>query len=227
MTFTSAYKVTAVLAALATCGAMSAPLQATAQTTPTQTPADPAQPDAAAAAQTSTQASTQTSAQASTQDSVSAQAGASAADAANPARDFIRQTFLANEFGIAAAQVAIAKAQSPQTKAAAQTVLNDGLKVRQDMIAAIQGSTSDMHFDQTWNADYKARLADLQTAADSDFDQKYATVQGQVLNAAAAAATSYATTGTDASVKTFAGKTASTFQADAGKLAATATAAKG
>lgn len=223
MTFTSAYKVTAVLAALATCGAMSAPLQATAQTTPTQTPADPAQPDAAAAAQ----ASTQTSAQASTQDSVSAQAGASAADAANPARDFIRQTFLANEFGIAAAQVAIAKAQSPQTKAAAQTVLNDGLKVRQDMITAIQGSTSDMHFDQTWNADYKARLADLQTAADSDFDQKYATVQGQVLNAAAAAATNYAATGTDASVKTFAGKTAATFQADAGKLAATATAAKG
>ncbi|MGN6423325.1 MAG: DUF4142 domain-containing protein [Asticcacaulis sp.] len=210
MTFKAAYKVTAVLAALATFGALNAQAQTTPQTTPQTTDSTPpattaqpdastGQPDAAAAAQTSP-----------------------AADASNPAKDFIRQTFLANEFGIAAAQVAIAKAQSPETKAAAQTVLNDGMKVRQDMITAIQGSTSDMHFDQTWNADYKAKLADLQTAADADFDQKYAAIAGQVLTSAASTASAYAASGDDAAVKTFATTAQPIFQSDAGKLAATA-----
>ncbi|MDI7775535.1 DUF4142 domain-containing protein [Asticcacaulis sp. EMRT-3] len=143
---------------------------------------------------------------------------ASAAEAPNAAKDFIRQAFLANEFGIAASQVAIAKAQSPATKAAAQAVLNDGMKVRQDMITAIQGSTSDMHFDQTWSADYKARLAELQTTPDADFDQKYATVQGQVLTNAASLFSAYAATGQDVAVKTFASKTLPTIQADASKL---------
>ncbi|HWU50218.1 MAG TPA: DUF4142 domain-containing protein [Asticcacaulis sp.] len=198
MTFKAAYKVTAVLAALATFGALNAQAQTTPQTTGPTPPATTAQPDAAAAQTPPT------------------------ADASNPAKDFIRQTFLANEFGIAAAQVAIAKAQSPETKAAAQTVLNDGMKVRQDMIAAIQGSTSDMHFDQTWNADYKAKLADLQTAADADFDQKYAAIAGQVLTSAASTASAYAASGDDAAVKTFATTAQPIFQTDAGKLAATA-----
>ena len=197
MTFKAAYKVTAVLAALATFGALNAQAQTAPETAPQTTP-EAAPPAATAPAQ------------------------AAPADASNPAKDFIRQAFLANEFGIAAAQVAIAKAQSPATKAAAQSVLNDGMKVRQDMITAIQGSTSDMHFDQSWDADYKARLADLQTAADADFDQKFAATEGQILTQAASAASAYAATGGDAAVKTFAAGAQPIFQADAAKLAATA-----
>lgn len=217
MTLKAAYKVTAVLAALATFGALNAQAQTTTatpdQTAPAQTAPDQAAPTQAAPAQ----ATSPTAGQADAGQAAPAQA-AQDPNAPNPAKDFIRQTFLANEFGIAAAQVAMTKAQSPQTKAAAQSVLNDGMKVRQDMIAAIQGSSSDMHFDQSWNDDYKAKLADLQSAQGSDFDQKYAAIQGQVLNEAASLATTYAASGTDASVKTFAAKAAPTFQADASKL---------
>jgi predicted outer membrane protein len=188
-----AYKITTILAALGAATALSA----TAQTAPATQPAAPpvqtteVTPGAPVAAE---------------------------ATAPNAAKDFIQQAFLANEFSIAASQVALKETKDKSTKAAAQQVLNDGLKVRQDMIAAIQTSTSDMHFDQNWTDEYKQKLADLQAVTGKDLDKKYVAVQADVNQKTTALFNDYAQTATDASTKTFAVNTLPRLQAEGAKL---------
>ncbi len=183
------YKITTVLAVLTAVTALSA----TAQTTP----AVPGTPPANA--------------------TIAAPATADAA-APNAAKDFIQQAFLANEFGIAASQVALKQTKDAETKAAAKQVLDDGLKVRQDMIVAIQGSTSDMHFDQNWTDEYKQKLADLQSVTGKALDQKYVAVQSEVTGKTKTLFSDYAQTATDAATKTFAANTLPKLQAESAKL---------
>lgn len=141
-----------------------------------------------------------------------------AATADNAAKSFMHDAFMSNEFSIAASQVAVAQAQNPEVKAAAQSIAEAGLKTRDGMIKAIQGSTSDMHFDQTWSDEYTAKLADLKMATGDDFDTKYVDAQGEVTDQAQDLFKSYAATGTDVSVKTFAQNTLPTLQANAAVL---------
>ncbi len=133
-------------------------------------------------------------------------------------KDFIREAYLANEFGIAASQVALTNAKSADTKAAAQQIISDGTKVRTDLIAAVQGATTDMHFDQSWTEDYKEKLASLKDAKGADFDQKYLEIQGQVNEKATSLFSGFANTGTDASVKTFAVNTLPVLKSEGDKL---------
>ena len=133
-------------------------------------------------------------------------------------KDFIREAYLANEFGIAASQVALTNAKSADTKAAAKQIISDGTKVRTDLIAAVQGATTDMHFDQSWTDDYKQKLANLKDAKGADFDQKYLEVQGEVNEKATNLFSSFASTGTDATVKTFAANTLPVLQSEGDKL---------
>jgi predicted outer membrane protein len=142
---------------------------------------------------------------------------ATAAGTTGP-KDFIQQAYLANEFGVAAAQVALKTSTDAEVKSAAQTLLTEGTATRQDMIKAIQGSTADMHFDQAWPQDYKQKLADLQSVTGKDFDQKYVELQGAELDKATALFQSYASTATDASTKTFASATLPKLQAQAAAL---------
>lgn len=130
-------------------------------------------------------------------------------------KDFMQQAYLANEFGIAAGQLALQKAESAGAKTTAQKMVDDGLKVRADMIAAVQGSTSDMQFDQAWDDHYKDLLAGLQTADGTAFDQAYLSTQGEVTSNAANLFESYASTGSDASVKSFASSTLPVLEAEA------------
>ena len=106
-------------------------------------------------------------------------APAVAADA-NAAKDFMKEAFMANEFSIAASQLAATQGESADVKAAAQTVLDNGLKTRTAMVTAIQGSTSDMHFDQNFTDDYNMKLGELKAAKGADFDTKYVAAQGEV-----------------------------------------------
>jgi len=180
------------------------------------------QPDAAAAKPTV--APLPSSAPEGTQTAPADQTATATATAAVPAgpdaKEFMRQAFLSNEFGIAAAQVALANAKDADAKAAAQQIMTDGMKTRQDLVAAIQGATTDMHFDQTWTDDYKTKLADLKSTSGDDFDAKYLQTQGDVTNQMTQLFSSYASSGTDQSVKTFAANTLPTLQTDADKLSA-------
>ena len=133
-------------------------------------------------------------------------------------KDFMQQAFLSNEFGIAAAQLAVQKGSTQEVKDAAQTVLNNGLKTRTDMVAAIQGSTSDMHFDQAWTDEYKQKLADLQTLEGADFDAKYLETQGELTNSTESLYQTFASTASDESVKTFAANTLPTLTAEGDTL---------
>ena len=117
------------------------------------------------------------------------------------------------------------QAQSPSAKAAAQQVLDDGMKTRTAMITAIQGATSDMHFKQDWTDDYRQKLAQLQSTAGAAFDAKYLSTQAQITKESQGLFTDYAQTGTDASVKTFAANTLPSLQADSAKLDAAVSAA--
>jgi len=206
------YKIATVLAAIAAATAMSASAQ---DATQTATP-DAAKPVVAPPAET-VPANPDPSAALPAQAAPAVAATAPAA-AGPDAKEFIRQAYLANEFGIAASQVAMGNAQDKTAKEAAQQILNDGMKIRQDLIAAIQGSTSDMHFDQAWTDDYKNKLAELKSTAPADFDAKYLATQGDITNQTTDLFSTYATAGTDEAVKTFAANTLPTLKAEGDKL---------
>ncbi len=208
----TSYTLTTTVAALAAAFA----LNAAAQTAPAKPAADPqAQAQASVAAQATTPTAVQ-----GTADLQPGSVDAAAATSAEP-KDFIRKAYLANEFGIAASQVALAQSKTPATKAAAQKILTDGMKERQDMIAAIQKATSDMHFDQSWDDKYKQMLADLKSAPEGKtFDAKYVQLQGAVSDQSASLFSQYAQNGTDTAVKTFAAATLPTIQADSSQLKA-------
>ncbi len=233
---TTAYKITGILAALSAATALgAAPMMANAQTTanapvsqqpvptlPQTTPDETAKsPDAVQAPPATPPAADATTAATPSSTTTTAASNDAAGTVAGPvAKDFIQQAYLANEFGIAASQVAIQQTKNPDTKAAAQAVLTDGMKVRQDMVAAIQGATTDMHFDQSWTDEYKQKLADLQSTQGKAFDQKYLATQGDVTQKSTVAFNEYAQSGTDASVKSFATSSLPRLQADSGKLQA-------
>jgi len=209
------YKMTAAGAALALAFA----LNAGAQTTPSANVPPAANPQAQQSAAAAAQATTPTA----VQGNANLQPGSvdTAAASGPEAKDFIRKAYLANEFGIAASQVALAESKSPATKQAAQKILTDGMRERQNMIAAIQKATSDMHFDQSWDDKYKQMLADLKSAPEGKaFDAKYVQLQGAVSDQAASLFSQYAQSGTDTSVKTFAAATLPTIQTDNSQLKA-------
>ncbi|MGZ3405583.1 MAG: DUF4142 domain-containing protein, partial [Polyangia bacterium] len=120
---------------------------------------------------------------------------------------------------IAASQLALAQSKTPATKAAAEKVLTNGMKERQDMIAAIQKATSDMHFDQAWDDKYKTMLADLKSAPEGKaFDAKYLQLQGAVADQSQSLFAEYAQNGTDTSIKVFAAATLPVLQSEVGQL---------
>lgn len=137
-------------------------------------------------------------------------------------KEFMRQAFLANEFGIAAAQLAVDKGSSPEVRETAKGVLDNGMKTRSDMIVAIQGSTSDMHFDQSWTDELKQDLAELQTLEGAEFDARYIETQGELNNTAQELYQTFAGTATDESVKTFTSNALPVLSADGDSLEAVA-----
>ena len=208
------YKITAVLAALAAATALSASAQEAAAPDSVSKPVVAATSQIAAPVQTDSAPADPATADA----QGAAPAVATAAASGPDAKEFMRQAYLSNEFGIAASQVALGNAQDKTAKEAAQQILDDGMKTRQSLIAAIQGSTSDMHFDQTWTDDYKNKLADLKSTTGADFDAKYLATQGDITNQATDLFSAYAANGTDDSVKTFAANTLPTLKAEGDKL---------
>ena len=209
----TAYKVSGILAVLVAATALGASAQTTetapAQSTvppvsqPAVTPpvADPAVPGNAAAPGVDP----------------AAPAVAAAADT-GAAKAFMKEAFMANEFTIAASQLAATQGESADVKATAQGVLDNAMKTRTAMVTAIQGSTSDMHFDQNFTDDYNMKLGELKAAKGADFDTKYVAALGDVNDKAENVFKSYASTGTDESVKTFAANTLPTLSANGDKL---------
>ena len=221
MTTRKAHKITGILAAALAASALGTlPLAASAQTTTNSLPAS--QQPVPTLPQTTPPDTTKAPDQVQTPPAT----GNAAAPASSPpdtasgpaAKDFMRQAYLSNEFGIAAAQIALQTSGNADVKAAAQGILTDGLKVRQDMVTAIQGATTDMHFDQNWDDDYKQKLADLKSTTGKDFDQKYLATQGDITKSVTGAYSGYANAGTDAPVKSFAQSTLPRLQADWAKL---------
>ncbi len=156
-----------------------------------------------------------------------AAAGATTDTAILAPKDFMRQAYLANEFGIAAAQMALQKAQTSDAKETAQEILDDGLKVRQDMVTAIQSASSDMHFDQNWDDHYQGMLSDLKNANGVGFDHAWLSAQAEVTSTSAGLFQSYAETGSDAAVKTFAQNILPVLKAEATKLDAASSTSAG
>lgn len=134
------------------------------------------------------------------------------------ARDFIREAFLANEFSVAAAQLALKNAESEDVKAVAQQIINDGQAIRTNLIAAVQGATSDVQFDQSWTEEHKAQLAELTDLSGAQFDARYIELQSEVTSEASTEFSDYAQNGTDEAVKTFATTTQPMLAAQADAL---------
>lgn len=226
MKATSAYKITGILAALTLATAFGANAQDAQTTEPAAppvvapvTPATPTTPDTSTTPpETVPNTATTPDTGATPQPEAPAVADATPETTILAPKDFMQQAFLANEFGIAAGQLALQQAESADTKDAAQQVLNDGLKVRTDMVAAIQGSSADMHFDQAWTDEYKQKLADLQAKKGAEFDSQYLATQGEITNHSTDLYSQFASTAPDDSVKTFAANTLPTLQAEGDKL---------
>lgn len=214
-----AYKITGAVVAIMAATALSAAAQdATTQPNPTVPPvtAPTTAPDAVPATPPIDQATP-----AETTATAPATAPAVAADA-GAAKDFVREAYMANEFSIAASQLAATQGESAEVKAAAKTVLDNGLKTRDGMVAAIQGATTDMHFDQAYTEDYNQKLGELKAAKGADFDAKYVATQGEVNDKAEGVFKAYAASGTDETVKTFAANTLPVLDANGDALDAVA-----
>ncbi len=214
-----AYKITGAVVAIMAATALSAAAQdATTQPNPTVPPvtAPTTAPDAVPATPPIDQATP-----AETTATAPATAPAVAADAGG-AKDFVREAYMANEFSIAAAQLAATQGESAEVKAAAKQVLDNGLKTRDGMVAAIQGATTDMHFDQAYTEDYNLKLGELKAAKGADFDAKYVATQGEVNDKAEGVFKAYAASGTDETVKTFAANTLPVLDANGDALDAVA-----
>ena len=214
-----AYKITGAVVAIMAATALSAAAQdATTQPNPTVPPvtAPTTAPDAVSATPPIDQATP-----AETTATAPATAPAVAADA-GAAKDFVREAYMANEFSIAASQLAATQGESAEVKAAAKTVLDNGLKTRDGMVAAIQGATTDMHFDQAYTEDYNQKLGELKAAKGADFDAKYVATQGEVNDKAEGVFKAYAASGTDETVKTFAANTLPVLDANGDALDAVA-----
>lgn len=229
MTTRKAHKITGILAAVLAASALGTlPLAASAQTTTNSLPASQqpvptlpqtTPPDTTTSGKAPDQVQTPPATGDASAPAAPATPDATASAASGPAaKDFMRQAYLSNEFGIAAAQIALQTSGNADVKAAAQGILTDGLKVRQDMVTAIQGATTDMHFDQNWDDDYKQKLADLKSTTGKEFDQKYLATQGDITKSVTGAYSGYANAGTDAPVKSFAQSTLPRLQADWAKL---------
>jgi len=223
MTTRKAHKITGILAAALAVSALGTlPLAASGQTATNTLPASqqpvPTLPQTTPPDTAKTPDQVQTPPATGDASAPAATATATPGASGPAAKDFMRQAYLSNEFGIAAAQIALQTSANADVKAAAQSILTDGLKVRQDMVAAIQGATTDMHFDQNWDDDYKQKLADLKSTTGKDFDQKYLATQGEITKSVAGAYSGYANAGTDAPVKSFAQSTLPRLQADWDKL---------
>ncbi|MDV6331863.1 DUF4142 domain-containing protein [Asticcacaulis sp. 201] len=203
------YKITGVVAAIAAATALSAAAQDTQATMPQDATPPAATPQTAPA--------TPDAAPQATAPTAAAPVASTAADG-NAAKDFMKEAFMANEFTIAASQLAASQGGSAEVKAAAKTVLDNGMKTRESMIAAIQGSTSDMHFDQAYTPEYTQKLGELKAAKGPDFDSKYVAAQGEVNDKAETVFKAYAASGTDESVKTFAANTLPTLDASGNAL---------
>ncbi|WP_157405634.1 DUF4142 domain-containing protein [Asticcacaulis benevestitus] len=209
------YKITGAVVAIMAATALSASAQdATAPANPTVPPvtAPTTAPDAVPATPPIDQATTAMA---------PAAAPAMTADS-GAAKDFIREAYMANEFSIAAAQLAATQGESAEVKATAKTVLDNGLKTRDGMVAAIQGATTDMHFDQNYTPEYQTKLGELKAAKGADFDAKYVAAQGEVNDKAESVFKSYAASGTDETVKTFAANTLPVLNANGDALDAVA-----
>lgn len=231
------YKITGVVAAVSAAAALSAAAQDTPQagvkpTVPpvsAQTqPVPDTNPPAANPASTTDQTAPLPGTAASTA-MPQAAAGTTSSTTVMAPKDFMQQAYLANEFGIAASQLALQKAQSADAKTAAQAVLDAGMKERQDMVTAIQNSSSDMHFDQNWDDHYKGMLSDLQNASGASFDQTYLATQSQVTSTAAGLFASYAQTASasDSAVKSFAENTLPVLKDESTKLDAASSTSAG
>jgi putative membrane protein len=122
-------------------------------------------------------------------------------------KDFVQKAFQANEFEIAASELATKKASHPGVKAFAKQAVDEKIAVREDMTTAIQSATSDMQFSQDYSASQKAALAELTGAKGKAFDDKYLKHVSKTLDQAVAQFEDYATNGTDPSIKTFASNT--------------------
>jgi putative membrane protein len=137
--------------------------------------------------------------------SAEAAAPVAAADATAPVpKAFVQDAFQANEFELAASQVAVKKATSPKVKAYAKAAVAEKTAIRAQMTTAIQSAQSDMQFTQDWTPAQKAKLAELNAAKGKSFDTKYVGAVADTLDKAVPQFEDYASRGTDAAIRDFA-----------------------
>src|SRR5690606_32618025 len=111
-----------------------------------------------------------------------------------------------------AARIALQKAQSPEVKAFAQTVLDDHARSSADLKAAISQSGLNLAPPGALSPESRVKLDLLSRAAPADFDRAYLTLQVDANTAVLAALQAQAQEGEPAPLKTFAAAAAPTIQ---------------
>jgi putative membrane protein len=133
------------------------------------------------------------------------EAAAPVADATAPVpKAFVQDAFQANEFELAASQLAAKKSTNPKVKAYAKAAVAEKTLIREQMTVAIQSARSDMQFTQDWTPEQKAKLAELNAAKGKSFDTNYVGAVAETLDKAVPQFEDYANRGTDAAIRDFA-----------------------
>jgi putative membrane protein len=134
-----------------------------------------------------------------------AAAGAALAQATTP-EAFVQTATVSNLFEIQSSQLALEKAQAPEIKAFAQTMINDHTKAGEELKqvasqAGIPAGPGEL------DATHKARLSALSNKSGAEFDRTYVIEQQKAHDDAVALFSAYAADGTQPELKGFAEKT--------------------
>lgn len=89
------------------------------------------------------------------------------------ADSFVRSAWIANQYEIAAAEIALEKSESPEVRELAQMIIDDHRRNSENLVEAVDRSEIDIELPQSLDERRQGLIDNLQAAADADFDAAY------------------------------------------------------
>jgi putative membrane protein len=132
--------------------------------------------------------------------------------AAPPAPEFAQKAAMSDMFEIESSKLAVEKSEDADVKAFAQQMITDHSKASEELMATLQQAGSDMAVPAMLDGPHRDKLEKLTSAAGSDFDAEYVSMQVAGHDEAVALFTAFSEQGDNDALKAFAQKTLPTLK---------------
>jgi putative membrane protein len=123
------------------------------------------------------------------------------------AQDFVNKVAISDMFEVQSSQIALAKQPDADTKPFAEKMVSDHQKTSGELKALIDGGKVKAKLPTALDSEHQKMLDDLKEKSGKDFDQSYDQIQLKAHQDAVALFESYAKSGDDPELKSWAAKT--------------------